>query len=106
MMEAPNFWAEGRPDGGPPYLGREEAVGPGVRLRPGQLLAVLAAWWRGGLAGRLGASVDLVVDVFAGVHVEAGVEEGAVAKRFVRVLVDDAAVGGEGRGKGKGRGRR
>ena len=98
---------------GKAHLGREQAVGPGVGLWPGQLLAVLAARWRGGLAGGLGASVDLIVDVFAGVHVEAGVEEGAIAQGFVRVLVDDAPDGGgeveeerEGEGKGKGKGKR
>lgn len=37
-------------------------------------------------------AVDLIVDVFAGVHVEARVEEGAVAQALVRVLVDDATV--------------
>lgn len=35
-------------------------------------------------------AVDLIVDVFAGVHVETRVEEGAVAEALVRVLVDDA----------------
>lgn len=38
-------------------------------------------------------AVDLVVDILASVHVEAGVEEGAVAEALVRVLVDDAAEG-------------
>lgn len=35
-------------------------------------------------------AVDLIVDVFAGVHVETRVEEGAVTEALVRVLVDDA----------------
>lgn len=35
-------------------------------------------------------TVDLVVDVFAGVHVETRVEEGAVAKALICVFVDDA----------------
>ena len=38
----------------------------------------------------LRGAVDLVVDVLAGVHVETGVEEGAVAEALVCVLVDDA----------------
>lgn len=38
----------------------------------------------------LRGAVDLIVNVFAGVHVEAGVEKGAVAKAFVSVLVNDA----------------
>lgn len=39
----------------------------------------------------LWGAVDLVVDVFAGVHMETGVEEGAVAETLVGVFVDDAA---------------
>lgn len=37
-------------------------------------------------------AVDFIVDVFAGVHVETRVEEGAVAEALVRVLVDDATA--------------
>lgn len=33
--------------------------------------------------------IDLVVNVLAGVHVKAGVEEGTIAEGFVRVLVND-----------------
>lgn len=73
------------------HLGWEETVSAGVAthsLRQGQLLAgVVVAGARG---TRVSAGVDLVVHVLAGVHVEAGVEEGAVAQRLVRVLVDDA----------------
>jgi len=50
-------------------------------------------------------AVNLVVDVLARVHVEAGVEEGAVPQALVRVLVDDAPGGGEGGGGGGGEGR-
>lgn len=37
-------------------------------------------------------AVDLIVDVFTGVHVETRVEEGAVAEALVCVLVDDATA--------------
>lgn len=40
---------------------------------------------------RFWRTVDLIVDVFTRVHVETGVEEGAVAEALVCVLVDDAA---------------
>lgn len=76
----------------PPHLWREEfahiAVGVpcvetklcGPRLGPQQVPL--------GLRG----AVDLIVDVLTGVHVETGVEEGAVAEALVCVLVDDATV--------------
>ena len=53
--------------------------------------------------------IDLVVDKLAGLHVKAGVEEGAVAKTLVRVDLDDparqtAGEGGKG-GREGGRGR-
>lgn len=40
----------------------------------------------------LRGAVDLIVDVLTGVHVETGVEEGAVAEALVCVLVDDATA--------------
>lgn len=58
---------------------RAESQLRGPSLGPQQV--PLGLWW----------AVDLVVDVLASVHVEAGVEEGAVAEALVRVLVDDAA---------------
>lgn len=42
-----------------------------------------------GAALSFGWAVDLVVYIFTGVHVEAGVQEGAVSKALVCVLVDD-----------------
>lgn len=51
----------------------------GPRLRPHQ--AALCLW----------GAVDLIMHVFTGVHVEAGVEEGAVPQTLICVLVDDAA---------------
>lgn len=40
----------------------------------------------------LGGAVDLIVDILAGVHVEASVEEGAVAQTLICVFVDDATA--------------
>lgn len=53
-----------------------ELRGPGL----GPQQAPLGLW----------GAVDLIVDVFARVHVETRVEEGAVAEALVCVLVDDA----------------
>ncbi len=55
---------------------KSELCGPGL----GPQEAPLSLW----------GAVDLIMDVFAGVHVETRVEEGAVAEAFVCVLVDDA----------------
>lgn len=53
-----------------------ELCGPGLGAEQTPL-----GFWR---------AVNLIVDVFAGVHVETRVEEGAVAEALVCVLVDDA----------------
>lgn len=34
-------------------------------------------------------AVNLIVNIFTGVHMEAGVQEGAISKALVCVLVDD-----------------
>lgn len=73
----------------PPHLRWEESAHVAVGV-PRAEADLRAPRLRPQAALGLRRAVDLVVDVLAGVHVEAGVEEGAVAQALVCVLVDDA----------------
>lgn len=75
-------------------LGWEECSHIAIRISRMQAQLCGPGLWPQGANVCLRWAVDLIVHIFTGVHVEAGVQEGAVTQAFICVLIDDSSVEG------------